>query len=103
MRQTLIVLVAGAWALALMVLGLWAWRNGEFAAQVAGARSIATVTWAVRCAGVAAIAGGEALLALVVVGNVWRRDGVTQVLGLSAAVVFLLSTASAVALGVAGQ
>ena len=34
---------------------------------------------------------------------VWRRDLITSALGLSAALVFVLSAASAVALGLAGR
>ena len=101
-RKTLILL-GGAWGVGLLVLALWAWRNNDEAATFLHARNRVVFAWAVRCAAVALIAAGEAVLGMLVIGNLWRHDLFTRVLVLSAALVFMLSTASAVALGLAGR
>ena len=95
-------------ALALLVTALWAWRRGEALASAWGVSNLAVVTWAVRCGAVALGAAAEGLLAWLVIGGIWRRqvrqrDPFALALGLSAALVFMLSAASAVALGLAGR
>lgn len=102
LRKTFISL-GSAWALGLLVLALWAWRNDETLATYFGAHNFRIATWAVRCAAISLLAAGEACIGLLVIGNIWRRDWFTNALGLSAALVCMLSTASAVALGLAGR
>jgi hypothetical protein len=102
LRKTFISL-GSAWGLGLLILALWAWRNDETLATYLGAHNLRVATWAVRCTAISLLAAGEAFIALLVLGNIWRRDWFTNALGLSAALVFMLSTASAVALGLAGR
>ncbi len=103
MLQKIIVILGGIWGLGLLVIALWAWRNNENAAAYLHAHNRIVFAWSVRCAAVALIAAGEAVLAVFVIGNLWRRDLFTQLLVLSAVMVFMLSFASAVALGLAGR
>lgn len=103
MWRKALIFLGGVWGVGLLVLALWAWRNNEEAASFLQGHNRAVVAWAVRCAAVALIAAGEAVLGMLVIGNLWRHDLFTRVLVLSAALVFMLSTASAVALGLAGR
>ena len=103
MWRKALIFLGGIWGVGLLVLALWAWRNNEEAATVLHAHNRVVVAWAMRCAAVALVAAGEAVLGILVIGNLWRHDLFTRVLVLSAALVFMLSTASAVALGLAGR
>ena len=109
-KGKLTTVLAALLSLALLVAALWGWRRGEALASGWGASNLAVVTWAVRCGAVALGAAAEGLLAWLVIGNIWRqqqrprqRDPFALALGLSAALVFMLSAASAVALGLAGR
>jgi hypothetical protein len=106
--------IAAMLSLALLVAALWGWRRGEALASGWDVSNLAVVTWAVRCGAVALGAAAEGLLAWLVIGKIWRpqpqpqqrpphRDPFMLALGLSAALVFMLSAASAVALGLAGR
>ena len=99
-------LYAGAMAaVALMVLGLWAWQHAaEVGTGAFGSTAQPYVAkWAVRSAAIAAAAAAQALL-LSVVGRVYRRQGALDaVLRLSAMLVFAVALVSAVALGLAGR
>ena len=103
MKRSIWTTLGASFGVGFLVLALWAWRRDEDLATRMGAHNLAVVTWAVRCAAVALVAAAEALLLLLVIANVWRRDLITSALGLSAALVFVLSAASAVALGLAGR
>src|SRR5437016_3503105 len=103
MKRSISSTLGGCLGVGLLVLALWAWRLDEDLATRMGAHNLTVVTWAIRCAAVALIAAAEALLLLLVIANVWPRDLLTSILGLSAALVFVLSAASAVALGLAGR
>jgi hypothetical protein len=102
-RRTIWTILGACLGVTVLVLALWAWRRDEDLATRFGAHNLALVTWAVRCAAVALVAAGEAQLVFLVIANVWRRDLLTNLLGLSAALVFALAAASAVALGLAGR
>ena len=103
----LTTVLAALFSLALLVAALWGWRRGEALASGWQVSNLAVVTWAVRCGAVALAAAAEGLLAWLVIGKIWRqqvqRDSFSLALGLSAALVFMLSAASAVALGLAGR
>jgi hypothetical protein len=103
MAKRIATIIGGLLALALLVAALWGWRHDGQVARGLGARNVAVVGWSVRCAAVAVGAVAEAVLGLVVIGNLWRRDGFSSALGLLAALVFMLSAVSAVALGLAGR
>ena len=99
-------LYAGAMAaVALIVLGLWAWQHAaEFATGAPGSAAQPYVAkWAVRSAAIAAAAAAQALLLSSVVGRVYGRQGALDaILRLSALLVFAVALVSAVALGLAG-
>ena len=106
--RTIGAILGGIWGVGLLVVALWAWRRQEAVATYFAPHILAVVSWAVRCGAVALAAAGEGILATCVVGNVrparvGRRDAFAGVVGLSAALVFMLSAASAVALGLAGR
>jgi hypothetical protein len=83
-----------------LVLGLWTWQRGPVLIDYLHATRLPLATWATRAAAVALAAAGEALVALVVIGNLWsRRDAVTRFLGKSATAVFALAALAAVTLG----
>lgn len=103
MLQKTLLFLGSIWGVGLLVLALWAWRNNEDAATYLHAHNRVVYAGAVRCAAVALVAAGEAVLAVFVIGNLWRRDLFTKLLVLSAVTVFMLSVASAVALGLAGR
>ena len=103
MKDRILISVGGILGLSLLVLALWTWRNSDFIAPRFTSRTPALAASALRCAAVAIAAAGEGLLVLLVLAHVWRRDRMTHVLALSAALVFLLSTAGAVALSLAGR
>jgi hypothetical protein len=93
-------------AVALMVLGLWAWQHAaEVATDTLGSTAQPYVAkWAVRSAAIAAAAAAQAVLLTAVVGRVYGRQGALDaVLRLSALLVFAVALVSAVALGLAGR
>jgi hypothetical protein len=103
MLRKIMIALGGVGGVALLVLGLWIWRNNEPLALRFAARNGSLTALALRSLAVAAAALGEGLLVVLVLANLWRRDRVTRFLGLSSALVFLLSTTAAVALGLAGR
>ena len=70
--RTVSVYGGGLAAVALMVLGLWAWRHAaEVATDAMGATAQPYVAkWAVRSAAIAAAAAAQTLLLTLVVGRV---------------------------------
>ena len=103
MRRSMTVFLGGAAGVAMLIVALWAWHRDEDIATRMGLHNLKVATWAVRCGAVAMVAAAEALLAGLVVGSIYKRDAFTSMLGLSAALVFVLCAASAVALGLAGR
>jgi hypothetical protein len=87
----------------ILVLALWSWQNSDQLAARFSGRDSSVDAMAARCIAVAMLGLGECLIVMLVIGNVWRRDTLTNLLGLSALIVFMLSTAGAVALGLAGR
>jgi hypothetical protein len=102
LRKALIAFGSSA-GVGLLIFALWAWANSDPLVLRWGPADASLAAMSLRCAAVATAAVGEGLLVLLVVGNLWRRDGVTKWFALSAALVFLLSAAGAVALGLAGR
>jgi hypothetical protein len=103
MQRAITILLGAAWSLGLLIFGLWAWRDGVAMVRHMEFNWPAAEVWAVRAGAVAVIGLGEALLALLVLGNVWRRDRWTDAMGLVASVIFVIGGAAAVALGVMGR
>src|SRR5258706_14828589 len=103
MRRTLAIVMGGAAGILLLVLALWAWQGDDYFATGWGAHNLRIARMAVRCGAVALASAGEALLLMLVVSGVYKRDAITGILAGLAILVFMLSAASAVALGLAGR
>jgi hypothetical protein len=101
--RNIAAIFGGILGVGLLVAAFWGWQRDEAIAAYVGGRNLAVLAWAVRCAAIAVLAVGEGVLVLLVVARVWRRDVFTTAVALSAALVFMLSGASAVALGLAGR
>ncbi len=93
----------GLISVALVMAGLWGWQHaGEVAGSRGGDRAD-LVLWAMRCGAAGALAGAQVVALTLVVGKVYRRGLLDEVLRVSAAVVFLLALVGAIALGLAGR
>jgi hypothetical protein len=103
MQRAITILLGAAWSLGLLIFGLWAWRDGPALVKQMEFSWPAAEIWATRAGAVSVIALGEALLALLVVGNIWRRDRLSDLLGLLASVIFVIGGATAVTLCVMGR
>jgi hypothetical protein len=103
MQRAIAILLGAAWSMGLLILGLWAWHDGTAIVKRMEFSRPVTEMWAMRAGAVSVVALGEALLVLLVIGNVWRRDRLTDVLGLLASVIFVIGGATAVTLGVMGR
>ena len=103
MWRKMLILLGGAFGVGMLVAALWAVRNDATIAAHFTPPNLMVASQAVRCAAMSLAAIGELLLVMLVIGNVWRRDLLTNALALSATVIFLLSTAGAVALALAGR
>src|SRR5690349_19292573 len=103
MTKPIALIFGGGWGLALLVLALWSWSRSADVARFMGSHNVTVASLSIRCAAIALAALGEGLLAWLVVGTCYARDLFAKAVALSAAVVFLLSAASAVALGLAGR
>ena len=103
MRRNAMIFLGGAWGVVLLVLALWAWKSDEDLATRLGAHNLRIEIWAVRCAAVALTAAAEALLMLLVVRLIYKKDAITSILGGLAMLVSMLSAVSAIALGLAGR
>jgi hypothetical protein len=97
------MVVGGVAGVLLLVLALWAWRGDEDFASGWGAHNLKVARMAVRCGAVALASAGEALLLILVVRRAYKPDAITGILGALAILAFMLSAASAIALGLAGR
>ena len=103
MWRKILMILGGALGVGMLVAALWTARNDATIAAHYKPQNLTVASQAVRCAAMSIAAIGELLLVMLVIGNVWCRDLLTNILALSATVIFLLSTAGAVALAVAGR
>jgi hypothetical protein len=90
-------------AVGLIVAGLWGWQRAEAVVAMVGWEKRTIGAWSVRCGAAALVALAEAVLLVVVVGRVYRPDAFCGVAKLSALVVCMVCTVSAIALGLAGR
>ncbi|MGH7214224.1 MAG: hypothetical protein ACREIT_05630 [Tepidisphaeraceae bacterium] len=95
------MMIGAVASIAMLVAALWAWHEAPALVEET-ARPEVTV-WAVRSAAIALAAGAHALAIGTVVQCVYRHDLFGDVLRLSAALVFTLALASAIALGFVGR
>jgi hypothetical protein len=101
MRSMMVTWTSGAASVALMVLCLWAWQHaGDFSVETSRP-DVATL--AVRSAALAIAAAAQILLLTLVIGKLYRRQLIDDVLKLAAALVFAVTLVGAVALGLAAR
>jgi hypothetical protein len=103
MNRNAVILLGTAWAIGLVVLGLWGWEAADAVVTRVGWENRSIGAWAVRCAAIAAVALAQAVLIALVVERVYRRDRVCGVAKLSALFAFMVCAVSAIALGFAGR
>jgi hypothetical protein len=103
MRTTLCVLSGGLLAAALVLLALYGWQHAVALAELADPARPAAAVLAVRSGAVAAAALGQLLLLILVVGRLYPRRLVDEVLRLGAGLVAALAFVGAVALAIAGR
>jgi hypothetical protein len=101
MESKLKVGVGLAGTLVLMVAALWLWQAADELAMQWSRRAVGL--WASRSLALALGSAGQVVLLTLVIGQVYRRDGVGDSLRLGAALVCAISLVSAVALGLAGR
>lgn len=97
------VFLGGTVTILLMVLCLWAWQHAAALAAEREATRPYVATWAVRSGAIALAAAAQAVLLVAVLGRLYRRQLLDDVLRLSAALVFAVALVSAVALGLASR
>jgi hypothetical protein len=102
-NKNVLILTGGIWTVGLIVLGLWGWQHVEAVVNWVGWEKRTIGAWAVRCMAIALIAAAEAILLALVVERVYRRDTVCGRAKLSALLVCMVCTVSAIALGLAGR
>lgn len=97
------VTLGSALSIALVVTGLWCW---QFAPPVAGRADVTNpvvIAWAVRAAGIAAIAAGQFCALAFVVGACFSRTAFDRALQWGACLAFTAAGAGACAFAVAGR
>jgi len=90
-------------ACGLIVLGLWTWEGASDLALDWGASRPQVAAWAMRSAAVAALAGGQVLLLVLVAGRVYRRGLFDVAMTFTASVVFAIALVSAAACALAAR
>jgi hypothetical protein len=88
-------------SIVLIVAALWTWGVAWELADKAKQPGVAV--WAVRCAALAAAAAGQVMLTMVVIGGLFRRGLLDNILNLAASLICALSIAGAAALALAGR
>ena len=103
MNRNAMIVIGSVWTIGLIVLGLWGWKNAEAVVSRVGWENRVVGAWAVRCMAAALVSAAQAVLLALVVERVYRSDRVGVAARLSALLVCLVCTASAIALGLAGR
>jgi hypothetical protein len=93
--------MGGVIAMALLMAGLWGWGEAGRIAEYADRPQVAV--WAVRSASLAALAGAQVLVITCIVGAMYRRRPVDEMLRLVAGLACTLALVSAIALALAGR
>src|SRR3954454_8481128 len=101
MPRRLTTILGGFAALSMVVAAMWAWNDAR---RLAEATTRPDVTlWALRAAGVALAAAGQAMLLTFVVSRIYRRDLFSDVLRVFVGLIAAIALVSAIALGLAGR
>jgi hypothetical protein len=101
--RVLRMIAATAAAVALVIVGLWAWQAAaDLVSQWPVDRPEVTI-WAIRCGAIALAALGQVLVLRFGVRAIYRRRALDDLLGITSAVACVIAAVSAVALGLAGK
>jgi hypothetical protein len=84
---------------ALVLAALWVWQNAAALTYTLDKPDAAAL--AARLAAIGLAAAGQMVIAMLVLSRIYRRDVVTNIYGLSAAAIFLMSVTGAVIVAVA--
>jgi hypothetical protein len=103
MNRNVTVFLGAVMTVGLIVLGLWAWERAEAVVLMMGWEKRTIGAWSARCGAASLIAVAEAILFALVVERVYRTDAVCRTARLSALLIFMVCTVSAIALGLAGR
>jgi quinol-cytochrome oxidoreductase complex cytochrome b subunit len=103
MNRNVIVALGAILSVGLIVLGLWGWERAEAVVLMMGWEKRTIGAWSARCGAAALIAAAEAVLLALIVERVYRSDRVCRTARLSALLIFMVCTVSAIALGLAGR
>ncbi len=103
MNRSMTIAIGAVWTIGLVILGLWGWQHAEAVVSRVGWEKRAIGVWAVKCMAAALMVVAQAILLSLVVERVYRRDPVCAAAKLSALLLFMVCTASAIALGLAGR
>ena len=103
MNRVFTTVLGAVLAAGLVVAGLWGWQRAEAVVTFVGWEDRSIGAWAVRCAAVALAAVAQAVLLVLVIERVYRRDVVCSLVKFTALFVCMVCTASAIALGLAGR
>ena len=101
MHGRIIILLGGVLTVALMLAALWGWQHAE--QVVHGWSRPGVAAWSVRCLAIGLAAGAQIVCLVLVVGRIYQRDFVNEVLQLIAGLLCTLALVSAIALGLAGR
>ena len=97
------VMVGAVVTVALMIVALYGWRHAAAIAGDWGASRPYVAAWGVRSGAIALAAGAQVVLLTLVVGRLFPRQLVDEVLRLAAGLVGTVALVSAIALGLAGR
>ena len=103
MNRSVWIALGAVSTVGLIVLGLWGWERAEAIVTLAGWEKRTIGAWSARCGAAALIAAAEAVLLALIVERVYRSDAVCRAARLSALLIFMVCTVSAIALGLAGR
>ena len=101
MRNGLTISIGGTVGVAMMVAALWSWQ-GALRLSAAATRPEIEL-WAVRSRAIALAALAQMILLTCVVGYLYRRGFLSEILRIAAGLVGGVALVSAVALGLAGH
>jgi len=103
MRRALIGMATTVAAVLLVMAGLWAWQGAADWVLDWGADRPQVAAWALRSAGIAAVAAAQMILLTGVVTRFYRRGKFDTVVASASAFVFALALAGAIVCGFTGR
>jgi hypothetical protein len=99
----MMIVIGTCGTVGLIVLGLVGWARVEGIVKWVGWENQYVGSCAVRCSAIALLSSSQAILLTMVVQRIYRLDALCRALRLSAVFVFMVCTASAIALAFAGR